>query len=183
MVKLFKYFYIFIFLFLSLHISSQLNKRSSVSHGENICYNKLINPFQSSESEKIRMKIVQDAKKYLGIKYRNSGSNPKTGFDCSGFTKYIFRKKGISLNSSAPGQSKYGRWVSTKSADQGDLAFFGYRRSNGKLSITHTGIVISKPGSPLSFIHSSSKRGIMITELNKDPYWKKNFLFVKSIIH
>ena len=52
--------------------------------------------------------IVATAKQYLGYKYVYGGSSPSTGFDCSGFTSYIFKQYGISLNRTAAGQYSNG---------------------------------------------------------------------------
>lgn len=130
----------------------------------------------------IREDIIRVARKYLGIRYCSSGKNPKAGFDCSGFTGFVFRKLGINLKSSSPAQAAEGKKVPFYSARKGDLAFFGRRGKKGKYRINHAAIVISEPGQPLSIIHSASGKGIVITRVNEDPYWRKSLIFVKSVL-
>jgi cell wall-associated NlpC family hydrolase len=140
-------------------------------------------PFGTTECKpSIREDIIRVARQYLGIRYRSSGKNPKAGFDCSGFTGFVFRKLGISLKSSSPAQAMEGKKVSFSNARKGDLAFFGRKGRKGRFFINHAAIVISEPGEPLSIIHSASRKGIVITRVNDDPYWRKSLLFVKSVL-
>ena len=69
-----------------------------------------------------------------GVPYRYGGSTPR-GFDCSGFTSYVFRKAGVSLPHSASGQARKARRVSRANARPGDLVFF--RNGSG---VYHVGI-------------------------------------------
>lgn len=78
--------------------------------------------------------IVNEAKKYLGIKYVYGGSTPK-GFDCSGLVKYVFAKNGISVSRTSAAQSKQGVTVSKSNLQPGDLLFFA---KNGR--VHHVGI-------------------------------------------
>lgn len=68
-----------------------------------------------------RQKVIKLAKKYVGTKYKYGGSSPKTGWDCSGFTRYIYKKVGVNLPHSASGQRKAGKAVSKSHAKAGDL--------------------------------------------------------------
>ena len=66
-------------------------------------------------------KIVQTALQYRGVRYRAGGSTPR-GFDCSGFTKYVFDKAvGEDLSRTSSGQRRDGKVVSRKNARPGDL--------------------------------------------------------------
>ncbi len=132
--------------------------------------------------ETMRQEIARVARRYLGIRYRSSGKNPGAGFDCSGFTGYVFKKLGIPLKASSPAQAKEGRKIPFPQARKGDLAFFGHKGRKGKYFVNHAAIVISEPGEPLAIIHSASRKGIVITRVNEDPYWKKSLLFVKSVL-
>lgn len=80
--------------------------------------------------------IVNEAKKYLGIKYVYGGSTPK-GFDCSGLVKYVCAKNGISLSRTSAAQSRQGVTVSKSNLQPGDLLFFA---KNGR--VHHVGIYV-----------------------------------------
>ncbi|WP_256842595.1 C40 family peptidase [Ornithinimicrobium cryptoxanthini] len=67
--------------------------------------------------------ILAEAEKYAGIMYRYGGTSPSTGFDCSGYTQYVFGQLGISLPRSAAAQQSYATPVS--SPQPGDLVFWG----------------------------------------------------------
>jgi peptidoglycan DL-endopeptidase CwlO len=86
--------------------------------------------------------VVGVAMQYLGIPYRWGGSSPSTGFDCSGFTMYVFSQVGVSLPHNAAMQYGMGSAVSRGELAPGDLVFF-----NG---LGHVGIYIGGG----QFIHS-----------------------------
>ncbi len=69
-------------------------------------------------------KVVREAVKYLGIPYLWAGSTPTGGFDCSGFTMYVYRQFGISLPHYSGAQAGYGTAVSKADLQPGDLVFF-----------------------------------------------------------
>lgn len=142
-----------------------------------------LNPFcAENQPEKLREQIAETARKYLGIRYRSSGKNPRTGFDCSGFTGYVFRKLGIPLKASSPAQASEGKKIDRFFARTGDLAFFGRKGRRGRFLVNHAAIVISNPGEPLAIIHAASRRGIVITRVMEDAYWRNSLLFVKSVL-
>jgi len=116
--------------------------------------------------------ILLNAKKYLGGKYVWGGTNPK-GFDCSGYTQYIYEKEGVSIPRTAYEQSKVGKEVSRYNLKKGDLLFFLTDKKRG-IPVTHVGMYIGNG----KFIHAASKRqGIIITSLEKSRY---SSLFVKA---
>lgn len=118
------------------------------------------------ENAGLREEIVYLAKQYLGVPYVWAGSSPE-GFDCSGFTSYILKQKGKELPRRATDQYNDSQKVKEKNVQKGDLVFF----NNGS-GISHVGIIISNPGEPMVMIHSSSSKGIVITEIDKSEYWK-----------
>jgi len=116
--------------------------------------------------------ILLNAKKYLGGKYVWGGTQPK-GFDCSGYTQYIYKKEGVSIPRTAYAQSKVGKEVSRFNLKKGDLLFFLTDKSRG-IPVTHVGMYIGDG----KFIHAASKRkGIIITSLDDSRY---SLLFVKA---
>ena len=68
--------------------------------------------------------VIAQAKKYLGVPYVWGGTTP-SGFDCSGFTSYVYRSVGISLPRTSRAQQNVGTQVSVKNVQPGDLVFMG----------------------------------------------------------
>lgn len=89
--------------------------------------------------------VLAYASGFLGIPYRWGGTSPSTGFDCSGFTQYVYRHFGISIGRTTGSQIKSGVQVSRSNLKPGDLVFFG--RNNYP---HHTGIYVGNN----SYIHS-----------------------------
>ena len=116
--------------------------------------------------------IVATAKKYLGYKYTYGGSSPSTGFDCSGFTSYIFKQYGISLNRTAAGQYSNGVAVSRANLQPGDLVMFG------KSGINHVAIYIGGG----QIIHASTPAtGVRIDSLSTG-YYNNNYVGARRIL-
>lgn len=107
-------------------------------------------------------RLVNYAKKLQGVKYVYGASSAK-GFDCSGFTMYVYKAAGISLPHSATEQSAKGLAVSKENLKPGDLVFF----ETGGAGISHVGIYIGSG----KFIHASSGAGhVTITNLSEKYY-------------
>jgi cell wall-associated NlpC family hydrolase len=70
--------------------------------------------------EETSAKIVATAKKLKGIPYRSGGSTPK-GFDCSGYTSYVYKKAGISIPRTAREQSGKGTYIPISKVKPGDI--------------------------------------------------------------
>ena len=116
--------------------------------------------------------IVATAKKYLGYKYTYGGSSPSTGFDCSGFTSYIFKQYGKSLNRTAAGQYSNGVAVSRANLQPGDLVMFG------KSGINHVAIYIGGG----QIIHASTPAtGVRIDSLSTG-YYNNNYVGARRIL-
>lgn len=114
-----------------------------------------------------RDEIIITAKQHLGTPYVWAGSAPG-GFDCSGFTSYVMKQNGKSLPRRSSDQQSSAIKVKEKNVQKGDLVFF----DNGS-GVSHVGIVVSEKGQPLMMIHSSSSKGIIITDITKSEYWTK----------
>ena len=119
--------------------------------------------------------VVEFAKKYLGYKYVAGGSSPSTGFDCSGFTTYVFRNFGVSLNRSSKDQIKNGTAVSKSNLQPGDIVIF---KNQGKTAIGHVGIYIGSG----NFIHAANKKeGVVITALSSS-YYSQRYVGARRVI-
>ncbi|MFL5954489.1 MAG: C40 family peptidase [Gaiellaceae bacterium] len=69
-------------------------------------------------------KIVQFARHYLGVRYVYGGASPASGFDCSGFTRFVYAHFGIELPHYSGAQFSVGHRVSRAGLRLGDLVFF-----------------------------------------------------------
>ncbi len=106
--------------------------------------------------------IVSVAQNYLGVPYVWGGTSP-SGFDCSGFTQYVLRQCGYSINRTAAAQYSNGSYVSYDSLQAGDLVFFANTYSAS--GITHVGIYIGGG----QFIHAANG-GVKISSLSESYY-------------
>jgi peptidoglycan DL-endopeptidase CwlO len=71
-----------------------------------------------------RTRLVRFARRFLGVRYVYGGTNPASGFDCSGFTRYVFAHFGVVLPHYTFGQYDVGRAVARSRLRPGDLVFF-----------------------------------------------------------
>jgi len=109
--------------------------------------------------------VIAYAKKYLGCKYRAGGSSP-SGFDCSGFTTYVYKHFGISISRTSRGQASNGKTVSRDNLAAGDIICFSSSRASK--SIGHVGIYVGGG----KFIHSAnSRQGVIISNVSGDGYY------------
>lgn len=116
--------------------------------------------------------VISTAKRYLGVKYVWGGTTP-SGFDCSGFTQYVFAQHGISLPRVSGDQFNVGRAVSLNSLQPGDLVFFSLDQDK---VIDHVGIYIGNG----QFINASSSKGVTIYPLGS--YWKSHVVGASRVL-
>ena len=113
-----------------------------------------------------RYSIIRTAEKYIGVRYKFGGDTPH-GFDCSGYTRYIYRVNGIDLPHSARQQYACGRRVGIKNAKPGDLVFFKiYGRK-----ITHVGVYAGN----YKFLHAPRRGKRVSYEDIRSDYWRKRY--------
>lgn len=111
-----------------------------------------------------RQQVVDYALQFVGGRYRYGGSDPRTGVDCSGFTRYVMQNGiGVSLNRSSTAQSTQGRAISAAEMQPGDLIFY----ASGK-RINHVALYIGDG----QIVHASTERtGILVSNWNyRAPY-------------
>lgn len=119
--------------------------------------------------------VVEYAKQYLGYKYVSGGTSPSTGFDCSGFTTYVYKHFGISLNRSSKDQIKNGVAVERSNLQPGDIVVFN---NSANTAIGHVGIYIGGD----NFIHAANpKEGVRITSLSSS-YYKTRYVGARRVI-
>ncbi|HEY1589894.1 MAG TPA: NlpC/P60 family protein [Rhodanobacter sp.] len=121
----------------------------------------------------LRKALITLAMNLRDIRYVRGGRDPSTGFDCSGFVRYVFAHAiGLQLPTNSASQFLAGLKVNRADMKPGDLVFF---RTHGKRNISHVGIYISEG----HFIHSpATGKSVEISSLN-DAYWAKRFAGAK----
>ncbi len=125
-----------------------------------------------SKSSRRTTNLVEQADKLIGVNYRYGGTSPGRGFDCSGFTSYVFDKSNIEIPRTSTDQSRAGKRKKFKDADVGDLVFFGTGNR-----VTHVGIVVAKSKNKLEVIHSTSSSGVRRDEIFGSKYWNSRTLW------
>jgi cell wall-associated NlpC family hydrolase len=108
-----------------------------------------------------------------GAPYLNGGIDPRQGFDCSGFTQYVFGQHGVSLPREVRDQFRLGRPVKPEDVTAGDLLFF----STTAPGPTHVGIAIGGD----EFIHAPSSTGVVRVERLTASYWSQRFIAARRL--
>lgn len=103
-------------------------------------------------------------------------STPENGFDCSGFTRYVFGHFGYTLGQVAADQTSLGAVVERENLQTGDLILF---YNDEKTKIGHCGIYCEDG----NFIHSANpQRGVVIDNLNTNSYYSQRFVTARRIV-
>lgn len=136
-----------------------------------------------STEDSLRKVMLHFAQKLEGTPYKWAGETPKGGFDCSGFTQYVFKSIGIELPHNAQKQSELiSKHKTLENAKPGDMVFFG---SYGKNTFytQHAGIIYSITGNDIEVIHCVSN-GVNIEgkDSSWEYHWKDQVLFVVDVI-
>ena len=117
-------------------------------------------------------RLIQTSFQYIGVPYWVGGIAPR-GFDCSGFTRYVFANVGINLPRMADGQYGIGRPVSSDRLQPGDLVFF----ETYEPGPSHVGIYTGNG----QFISATSSRGVVVADLF-GQYWGERYLGARRVL-
>ena len=135
-------------------------------------------PKDISTKKLSRQNIVSFAKKQQGSPYKYAGRSPR-GFDCSGFTHYVYDAFDINLTPVSRVQETEGRKVLLKNAQPGDLIFF---RKTNLGSVFHVALVVNNDADGISVVHSTSSRGVIVENISKSSYWKHKISSARSFL-
>ncbi len=108
----------------------------------------------------------------VGTDYKYGGTTTN-GFDCSGFTSYVFKKLGLELPRTSKEQYKTGQKISSDELRPGDLVFFN---TSGD-GVSHVGIYVGKG----KFAHSSTSKGVTLTSMS-DSYYEQRYLGARRVM-
>lgn len=157
-------------------IKQSSNFKNSTSPLVNLPSDEILKTANLKNIPGARGKILTESKKHIGIPYSFGSKDPSTGFDCSGYVSYVYKK---SIDFILPTGSKNqfssggGVMVGFEQLKPGDLMFFSH---NGR-QIQHVGIYIDEN----HFIHAPrTGRRISIDELGR--YWKQKFVKGKTFL-
>ncbi|MDU4959786.1 MAG: NlpC/P60 family protein [Sporomusaceae bacterium] len=123
-------------------------------------------------STAVARRIIQFSMRYLGVPYLFGGTTP-AGFDCSGFTRYVYGTAGLALPRAADDQFGVGRAISMNRLQPGDLVFF----STYAPGASHSGIYIGDG----SFISATSSRGIAVDRISSS-YWGPRYIGARRVL-
>ena len=129
---------------------------------------KITSPKKTEVVPADRELVVEIAQQHIGTPYVFGGVTPE-GFDCSGFTNFVFQKANVQVGRSSRDQFATCRKLEKEEVTKGDLVFF----NSGSDEVTHVGIIISEKGEPLKMIHASTSKGVIISEIESSEYWMK----------
>lgn len=122
----------------------------------------------------IREEVTDLALAQLDIQYRYGGVSWETGYDCSGFVRWVFAQNGISLPRVSQDQAGAGEHVDMGKLRKGDLVFF---RLTGK-RISHVGIYLGEG----MFIHANRTGGEVRVSMLNNPFWRKKYAGARSVL-
>jgi peptidoglycan endopeptidase LytE len=108
-----------------------------------------------------------------GTPYRNGGDDPASGFDCSGFVKYVFEQHGVSMPRDVRKQFERGEYVDATSLEPGDLVFF----TTVAPGASHVGIIVGGD----QFVHAPTSTGVVRVDHLSSAYWSNRFVGAKRV--
>ncbi|WP_047541156.1 C40 family peptidase [Methylotenera versatilis] len=168
-----KFFIFFVTVFLSVCLNANAEQSFlqnaagitlySVDDSEELNHEEKPDNWQSRAQE-----VLVNALSLTGIQYKYGGKSPETGFDCSGFVRYVFSQAtNLSLPPTARAISQIGKTVKKDELQPGDLVFFNTLKS----AFSHVGIYMGDN----KFIHAPSTGKTVRVESMKSSYWAKRF--------
>lgn len=117
--------------------------------------------------------VASTALTYRGVPYRNGGTDPDAGFDCSGLVWYAFAQNGRPVPRTVAELFRSGTSVEDGRVRAGDLVFF----NTTGVSPSHVGIAISDAG----FVHAPSTRGEVRVERLDGSYWSGRLVGIRRM--
>ena len=121
-----------------------------------------------------RYSVVRTARKYMGRPYIFGANGPRS-FDCSGFTRYVYRLHGYYIPRTAAAQSRVGKFVSSGNWRYGDLIFF---RNTYKRGISHVGIYAGNN----RIIHAWPRSGVTVHNFRTYSYLRTRYAGARRIL-
>lgn len=122
--------------------------------------------------------IIDYAQTFEGTRYKYGGTT-KRGMDCSGLVFTAFQKENIQLPRTTADLKNTGQWIDVKKVKEGDLLFFATKKNSRK--VNHVGIVTKTRPGYVEFIHSTSSKGVITSNLS-ERYWYLAYVQARRIL-
>jgi cell wall-associated NlpC family hydrolase len=116
--------------------------------------------------------LVGTALELRGVRYRNGGAD-RNGFDCSGFTQFVYGQHGVTLPRSVEDQFSLGTALRPEDVQEGDLLFF----TTNAAGASHVGIAVGGD----RFVHAPSTSGVVRVERVTAGYWAQRFVGARRV--
>ena len=146
-----------------------------------------LDPLQPGEAIDTRNvnpeEIIRYAETLVGTPYVYGSTDPKVGFDCSGFITYVFNNFKIKVPRSSSQFSNVGKTVPVQNAKRGDIVLFTDPDSTSTITnaIGHMGLITSNVDGQISFIHSTSGKAMSVAVTPLSTHYMKRFVRVSRI--
>ncbi len=124
-----------------------------------------------ASTSKVR-RLIATAHQYQGVPYVFGGTTP-SGFDCSGYVRYVYSHIGVVLPRAADSQYSVGKSISKNNLQPGDLVFFETYTDG----VSHSGIYLGNN----EFISATSSSGVVVRSLH-DDYWGSRYIGAKRVL-
>lgn len=161
-----------VLIILAISLNSCKSSKSAQKKEKIVVKKKDVNPLPKADN------IIKHAKKFEGTRYKYGGTT-KRGMDCSGLIYTSFISEDIALPRTTKDLAVTGNWIDLKNVKKGDLLFFATKKNSRK--VNHVGIVTASRVGRVEFIHSTSSKGVIISELS-ERYWYFAFVQARRVL-
>jgi cell wall-associated NlpC family hydrolase len=124
--------------------------------------------------------LIKYAETLKGVPYLYGSTDPKNGFDCSGFITYVFNHFNVAVPRQSVGFTYVKRQIDLRNAKTGDLILFTGTDSTIKV-VGHMGILKVEPGRGINFLHSTSGKDDGVTETPLNAYYQGRYMYTVRI--
>ncbi|MEQ6167206.1 C40 family peptidase [Ekhidna sp. MALMAid0563] len=135
-------------------------------------------PAQNKKKRRKIESVIKTGRSYVGTPYKWGGLS-RSGIDCSGLIYQSYKTIGVSLPRTAKAQSKTGNKRGWNGIREGDLVYFKFKKKGSKWY--HSGMITYVGKDKILFVHASSSRGVIESNLLSD-YYKKNVKNFRRVI-
>ncbi|MBK0381709.1 C40 family peptidase [Pedobacter sp. SD-b] len=129
-----------------------------------------------------QQQLVDFAKTLFGKPYFYGAKDPEKGFDNSGFVNYVFGNFNIEVPRYTAGFMNVGKPLGLPDAAEGDIILFS-KTDSIKTLVNSIGIVISKKGQPIEFIHAASGKTNSVTITKMNDYYQKRLIGLRRVMN